>query len=194
MKKIVFASLFAILSSVGAANAVTMTTSGAPTQSSLGLDPNFPNSTYDQLVIGSNGGVTLGLPGTYTFNEMDFIVGYNAYVPQAGYSYSFSETVNFGGGPQGVTVPFTVDISSSDTITITGGQSFSYGGYNVVVNPFSQTYPNGDNYFNLTAQVTQPFGTSAVPESSTWAMMILGFLGVGFMAYRRKGNRSFRLA
>jgi hypothetical protein len=26
----------------------------------------------------------------------------------------------------------------------------------------------------------------AVPEPSTWAMMILGFLGVGFMAYRRE--------
>ena len=26
----------------------------------------------------------------------------------------------------------------------------------------------------------------AVPEPSTWAMMILGFCGVGFMAYRRK--------
>jgi len=26
---------------------------------------------------------------------------------------------------------------------------------------------------------------SAVPEPSTWAMMILGFAGVGFMAYRR---------
>jgi len=28
--------------------------------------------------------------------------------------------------------------------------------------------------------------TSAVPEPSTWAMMILDFAGVGFMAYRRK--------
>jgi hypothetical protein len=27
---------------------------------------------------------------------------------------------------------------------------------------------------------------TAVPEPSTWAMMILGFLGVGFMAYRRR--------
>ena len=27
---------------------------------------------------------------------------------------------------------------------------------------------------------------SAVPEPSTWAMMILGFAGVGFLAYRRK--------
>jgi len=30
--------------------------------------------------------------------------------------------------------------------------------------------------------------TTAVPEPATWAMMILGFMGVGFMAYRRKGN------
>lgn len=29
-----------------------------------------------------------------------------------------------------------------------------------------------------------------VPETSTWAMMILGFLGIGFVAYRRKSNRS----
>ena len=29
---------------------------------------------------------------------------------------------------------------------------------------------------------------SGVPEPSTWAMMILGFFGVGFMAYRRKQN------
>jgi len=28
--------------------------------------------------------------------------------------------------------------------------------------------------------------TAAVPEPSTWAMMILGFTGLGFMAYRRK--------
>jgi hypothetical protein len=27
---------------------------------------------------------------------------------------------------------------------------------------------------------------AAVPEPSIWAMMILGFAGVGFMAYRRK--------
>jgi len=36
---------------------------------------------------------------------------------------------------------------------------------------------------------------SAVPEPSTWAMMILGFAGVGFMAYRRKRQGgAFRLA
>ena len=37
--------------------------------------------------------------------------------------------------------------------------------------------------------------TAAVPEPSTWAMMVLGFCGLGFMAYRRKQNEpAFRLA
>ena len=35
---------------------------------------------------------------------------------------------------------------------------------------------------------------SAVPESSTWAMMIVGFLGIGFLAYRRKTASNFRIA
>ena len=35
---------------------------------------------------------------------------------------------------------------------------------------------------------------SAVPEPSTWAMMILGFFGVGFMAYRRRNQTAaFRI-
>ena len=32
-----------------------------------------------------------------------------------------------------------------------------------------------------------------VPEPSTWAMMILGFAGIGFMAYRRR-NKSATFA
>jgi hypothetical protein len=36
---------------------------------------------------------------------------------------------------------------------------------------------------------------TAVPEPSTWAMMILGFAGVSFMAYRRRNNvASLRVA
>ena len=35
----------------------------------------------------------------------------------------------------------------------------------------------------------------AIPEASTWAMMILGFAGVGFLSYRRKSRAvAFRLA
>ncbi len=41
------------------------------------------------------------------------------------------------------------------------------------------------------------FRVSAVPEASTWAMMILGFLGLGFFGYRRSSKTSgaaFRVA
>jgi hypothetical protein len=58
----------------------------------------------------------------------------------------------------------------------------------------------GDNSGNLLPIVTglgNPGGEAflgAVPELSTWAMMILGFAGVGFMAYRRKAKPAFRFA
>lgn len=57
-------------------------------------------------------------------------------------------------------------------------------------NPFAL-----DSYL-VTLTVDEPTGAvlnlsetiNAVPESSTWAMMILGFAGIGFMAYRRKSK------
>jgi hypothetical protein len=47
------------------------------------------------------------------------------------------------------------------------------------------------------AQVAAVFDVAlsgAAPEPATWAMMILGFFGVGFMAYRRKNQSTLRLA
>jgi hypothetical protein len=46
----------------------------------------------------------------------------------------------------------------------------------------------GSGSLTLVGEVT------AVPESSTWAMMILGFAGVGFMAYRRRSNPASMVA
>lgn len=58
--------------------------------------------------------------------------------------------------------------------------------------PFSVTEvyhitANGAGSANATIAVT------AVPEASTWAMMILGFLGVGFLAYRRGSGAALRI-
>ena len=51
------------------------------------------------------------------------------------------------------------------------------------------------NVFDVYLNQGSGTGTvSAVPEPSTWAMMILGFAGVGFMAYRRKSRPAFRVA
>jgi hypothetical protein len=43
---------------------------------------------------------------------------------------------------------------------------------------------------NGTPSILQVDIAAAVPEASTWAMMILGFAGVGFMTYRRRNQPS----
>jgi hypothetical protein len=55
-----------------------------------------------------------------------------------------------------------------------------------------QVMINGLNGFLLDNSTVNE--VSAVPEPSTWAMMILGFAGVGFMAYRRKSKPSLMAA
>jgi hypothetical protein len=73
-----------------------------------------------------------------------------------------------------------------------------------------QLSANGNNFILVTAENGETFSTlhlsttgnisdirqtrvdiaSAVPETSTWAMMVLGFAGVGFLAYRRRASSS----
>jgi PEP-CTERM motif len=64
--------------------------------------------------------------------------------------------------------------------------------------PYSSFYPDGfttaDEFTNSPPSDEEGFAVftiAAVPEPSTWAMMILGFLGLGVMAYRRKGALRF---
>jgi hypothetical protein len=45
---------------------------------------------------------------------------------------------------------------------------------------------HGTSTLEVRADFTFETAAPPVPEPSTWAMMILGFAGVGFMAYRRK--------
>jgi PEP-CTERM motif len=47
---------------------------------------------------------------------------------------------------------------------------------------------NNDQELSAVAAIGGPVGVGGVPEPSTWAMMILGFAGIGFMAYRRKSQ------
>jgi hypothetical protein len=58
--------------------------------------------------------------------------------------------------------------------------SLSFGG--TTVDSFVIT-STGNNHNWLMDDLV--LGVAAVPEPSTWAMMILGFAGVGFMTYRR---------
>jgi hypothetical protein len=53
----------------------------------------------------------------------------------------------------------------------------------IVTDPYA--YVNDYGQFSATVAGT--------PEPSTWAMMILGFAGIGFMGYRRR-NSALRVA
>jgi hypothetical protein len=54
----------------------------------------------------------------------------------------------------------------------------------------------GETYVNTGGPNAVPgnWQVAAVPEPSTWAMMILGFFGLAFMAYRRKSSTLLRPA
>ena len=78
--------------------------------------------------------------------------------------------LNYSGGlPSTITSPFIYHVTTSD-----GGSS-----------DFSAFGASG-NLSVATLVVSLDPPTPAVPEPSTWAMMILGFGGLGFMAYRRR--------
>ncbi|UPK07660.1 PEPxxWA-CTERM sorting domain-containing protein [Bradyrhizobium sp. 170] len=86
---------------------------------------------------------------------------------QAGLSLPFGTLV----GKIGAGVFFEIGTSFSGPANATGELKLYYWDSN-----FS------DNTQFVTANI------SAVPEPSTWAMMILGFAGVGFLAYRRRNQ------
>lgn len=55
---------------------------------------------------------------------------------------------------------------------------------------FTDLAGGNNNVGNLLDNVS----VSAVPEASTWAMMILGFLGLGFLGYRKSSSRASGMA
>ena len=109
--------------------------------------------------------------------------------------FSFSNVAGTFGGTPGIaqTISFGTSFFASLSITapnlgftqfssptlFTGSPSdptFLTGNF-TLINPFF-----GNGTLNISPVV------AAVPEPSTWAMMILGFCGLGFMAYRRRNN------
>lgn len=67
---------------------------------------------------------------------------------------------------------------------------FTWGGGNATLTFASLNAPSNNPYGPVIGDVS----ISAVPEPATWAMMILGFLGVGFVAYRRRSGAPLQVA
>jgi hypothetical protein len=137
------------------------------------------------------------------------------------FNVQYSFNLDFAGAGNSDTVNFTLNIqqltnSAGDLIlnllqsTLNGLGPFNVAGVNVSDIKFQLAAGTNGTYNSATGLWTNPdpgnqFGsvtsvmnitadfTAAVPEASTWAMMILGFAGVGFMAYRRRNQVSLRL-
>lgn len=110
------------------------------------------------------------------------------------YLVSFWMAANPDGGPN----PKTVDVSFGDTLpqafaftpTNTTKQNMGWQEYSFIVTASGTL---SDLAFVSTTDgaygpALDNISVDAVPEASTWAMMFVGFLGVGFLAYRRSGN------
>jgi PEP-CTERM motif len=162
---------------------------------------------------------SFGPPGTFNGGNVNNAPPASGGIVQLFGSTGSTNTINFAsavvdpvfaiwslGQP---TEPASFVFTSAEPFTIeSGGPSAEYGGSGLalILNGVSGNEANGTIQFHGTFSsitFTNPefenwygftVGVSAVPEPATWAMMILGFGGVGFMAYRRKNKHSFRFA
>jgi hypothetical protein len=144
----------------------------------------------------TSGATTNPITFTYTFT-----LNFTTPAPGAADSEVFSLTFTQPTNPPG-------DVVSGLTILAgpAGLGPLTFGGITVSNIHFALLAPvvNGETFVNgvwnnpetRTSELVLlgDFNVAAVPEASTWAMMLLGFCGVGFAAYRRRSESLVRLA
>jgi hypothetical protein len=142
--------------------------------------------------------------------EATVIVGPTGYSKVDAYSGIVGPT-SFGSGSSGHGLnPLNGDFGSGDLVAVVGffNEIFLPVGYvsgtalsstdtyvgktlsdlELTLGTYSYTWGSGEHADSLTVQI------AAVPEPSIWAMMLLGFAGIGFMAYRRKSKPALMAA
>jgi hypothetical protein len=176
------------------------------TPSTLLLGPesdHFNGLTYNNSnfsATDSNGFLAIGNAPTPPFNNnnlgsFSLPLGGGVYTGEA-----FNLLVTFN-NPTNGTGLFTSELIGSVSGLGNGGievvfdptpQVFSFAGgtFDLSVNNVSIT--GGD--FTTVAVTGQITTVADVPEASTWMMMILGFAGIGFMAYRRNSKSALMAA
>lgn len=157
--------------------------------------------TANNITFFSSGGVNINSAEQQNFSVATLS---NVFNPDASGPNTLTITL-----PSAVTafgVNFAESIGSSAiTIGVGNGSNTLYS-----VSPTTTAYQKqflgfvSDTAFNtITVTDTQPDGwfifdvttaVAAVPEPSSWAMLILGFAGVGFVAYRRRNQGALRAA
>lgn len=175
-------------------------------------DSHYSGTSFDgSWVIRGNVDLVESLPTGWTPQStpfsLDLVGNISGAISQtfgtiAGHTYnlSFYFSNNSYGSPQPAEANLTVG-SLSDTI-FHGGATPSVmdwtlysGTFTALANSTTLTFTENDTTPCCNGGIAlDSVSVTAIPEPATWAMMVLGFMGVGFMAYRRKNNNSFRLA
>jgi hypothetical protein len=168
---------------------------------------NFSPNTSEIDFFGTTGPINFNQPfvaGTLTFNNgtsdlntLIFGATISFYVNSvSSLNYLGTDTIyitttgNLGVDPSGVQDADYVNIcGNGSTICNSSIQAHEGGGITVALTASIIGDPmlafSGVDYVSGLGEIgNQPQG--AVPEPSTWAMMLLGFAGVGFMTYRRR--------
>jgi PEP-CTERM motif len=165
------------------------------TDTAAGVD--FDVSVLNGAVFNFNGNghTTFSFSATPTLTAAAFSIttaGYAAVIPNANqdgfgdFKYGVNHTAN---GTSSSDLIFSVaGLNFSDFIKSTNGNPNVFFAIDVL-GPNGKTGLIGDSDLSINPVI------APVPEASTWAMMLLGFAGVGFVAYRRKRQGgAFRLA
>lgn len=146
------------------------------------------STTFTYADLGITSASQLGLIVNLTENDHQVTITAPNYITMTAFSSSGTPLAAFttnltnilvtdaGNGVGGSGIVFGLDAAQATALDLLGPG---------VVLALSATFTNaqGGNDIIQAAQIT-----TAIPETSTWAMMILGFAGVGFMAYRRRSN------
>ena len=144
----------------------------------------------DIIALAAVSNATLAVGSSENLQLLSFTVGNTGTGSSGTVTGQFNETLTIGGMSKILTFSYSDQIGfSTDILNITAPAAFILDGYSVTINNVvnlteGETISGGAQTINkeLTATI------AAVPETSTWAMILLGFAGVGFMAYRRKAE------
>jgi hypothetical protein len=154
----------------------------------------FGTVTVNPDTVSGRVDITVTLNAGYTFAAGGYSLAFDLVSPPVGL-----EAVDSSGFIAGNFAPGSIELAPY------GNFEYEEGTYSSGLSAFSAvltaTAPLTVASFGdvFAAQIEDANGQTGVvatiapvPELSTWAMMILGFCGVGFMAYRRKANTAFR--
>jgi len=174
---------------VGTANPTTYTFTAPSAGGTLTVYFDSSSAAYEQYI------------GLMVNSSLTSFVGPQDHTSTAGEAYTFS----IAPAASVQTLVFVDHITTTGDVFYSD-KSLNKDGFNHVYSvpfPGNSTIPGGtyvgfedllgggDKDYN---DITFVYTISAVPEPSTWAMMLLGFSGVGFLAYRRKRRVAFCLA